>query len=71
MYQAQEQLHKATAGARSGGRRRSAKARRRRHQAGQSGNWPADVESGQGRLASDSEALANQIAETILRRNAA
>ncbi|MCX6628766.1 MAG: hypothetical protein NTW28_14190 [Candidatus Solibacter sp.] len=70
MYQAQEQLHKqlqereAAAVAEA---RKSADAAARQAKT----QLAADVEDAKTRLAADSESLANQIAETILRRHAA
>jgi F-type H+-transporting ATPase subunit b len=70
MYQAQEQLHKQLQereAAAVDGARKSADAAVKRAKT----QLAADVEEAKTSLAADSESLANQIAETILRRNAA
>ena len=70
MYQAQEQLHKALQereAAAVAEARKTADAGIRLAKA----QLAADVEVAKTSLAADSESLANQIAETILRRNAA
>ena len=70
MYQAQEQLHKqlqAREAAAVSEARKSAGAAVKLAKA----QLEADVEAAKTSLAADSESLANQIAETILRRNAA
>ncbi len=70
MYQAQEQLHKQLqereAAAVAEGRARAEAAIKLAKQ-----QLADDVEAAKTTIASDSESLANQIAETILRRNAA
>lgn len=70
MYQAQEQLHKQLqereAAAAAEGRARAEAAIKLAKQ-----QLADDVEAAKTTIASDSESLANQIAETILRRNAA
>ena len=70
MYQAQEQLHKQLQE-----REAAAVAEARKKADGAvklaKEQLAADVEGAKARLAADSETLANQIAETILRRNAA
>ena len=70
MYQAQEQLHKGLQ------EREAAAVAEARKRAGAAVNLAkaqlaADVEAAKTSLAADSDMLANQIAETILRRNAA
>jgi F-type H+-transporting ATPase subunit b len=70
MYQAQEQLHKQLQereAAAVGEARKSAEAAIKLAKA----QLADDVEAAKSSLAADSESLANQIAETILRRNAA
>jgi F-type H+-transporting ATPase subunit b len=70
MYQAQEQLHKQLQereAAAVGEARKSAEAAIKLATA----QLAKDVEAAKTSLAADSESLANQIAETILRRNAA
>jgi len=70
MYQAQEQLHKQLQereAAAVGEARKSAEAAIKLAKR----QLADDVEAAKTRLAADSESLANQIAETILRRNAA
>ena len=70
MYQAQEQLHKELQrreAAAVGEARKGAEAAIQLAKA----QLAADVEAAKTSLAADSESLANQIAETILRRNAA
>jgi F-type H+-transporting ATPase subunit b len=70
MYQAQEQLHKQLQEREAAG---VAEARARADAAIKLAKTQlaADVEAAKASLAADSESLANQIAETILRRNAA
>ena len=70
MYQAQEQLHKQLQ------ERQAAAVAEARARAGEAvklakKQLEADVEAAKTSLAADSESLASQIAETILRRNAA
>ena len=70
MYQAQEQLHnklqeREAAAVAEGRKTADAAVKLAKAQLG------ADVEAAKSSLAADSESLANQIAETILRRNAA
>ena len=70
MYQAQEQLHKQLQEREAAAvlaARKSAEAAIQVAKA----QLAADVETAKASLAADSESLANQIAETILRRNAA
>jgi F-type H+-transporting ATPase subunit b len=70
MYQAQEQLHKQLQereAAAVAGARKSADAAVKRAKT----QLAADVEEAKTSLAADSKSLANQIAETILRRSAA